>query len=350
MAREVKSLLQDVAPEVGPTPVCFSLGQRVKARFGASGAGPSGTQWFPGAIALVRADGLYDIQYEDGDREEAVLPRYIKAADDGQRQASPSVVGAYKKRRQDAQVPGPSDVAGDAAGPSGTQPVSSSHAHRKARLLGSAAAVAAVGRAEEGMAEEEEAVESEGAEEMAERAAGVGVVEGFKEGTEKAAEARAEGAAVVEGVGSLSVPAEQEGTLLLPSLPQTLADMDSVYSAQLWSILSAASVRRARRAARAAGWEPQLTRCEQLGGGRETAWPVAPASCSPFTTVQTSPLYPPTPVKFNPFSRAGVLAATPAPILLIRDSPSSPPPAKTGRRRHSPSPSQSPSLNPVAPS
>eukprot|EP00962_Isochrysis_galbana_P032584 scaffold10717_cov155-Isochrysis_galbana.AAC.2 len=143
MAREVKDLLQDVTPAVGLARAQFALGQRVKARFGASGKGPSGTRWYPGTIVLLRPGGLYDVEYDDGDHEEAVLPKYIKGADKAQLQVSPSAVGyPFKKRRVGAEEPGPSD----APEPRAAQPdPSAPRSPGGAPAVGSAGQAAAVG-------------------------------------------------------------------------------------------------------------------------------------------------------------------------------------------------------------
>ena len=42
-------------------------GQDVEARFGGEG------EWFPGTIKTINADGSYDIDYADGDKETKVI-------------------------------------------------------------------------------------------------------------------------------------------------------------------------------------------------------------------------------------------------------------------------------------
>ena len=56
------------------------VGTKVKAKYLATSAGvrcPG--DWFTGKIAKVNQDGTYNVVYDDGDRENAVLARYIKA-------------------------------------------------------------------------------------------------------------------------------------------------------------------------------------------------------------------------------------------------------------------------------
>ena len=46
---------------------------------GASKLGVSfGCRWFAGDVTAERPDGSFDLQYEDGEREERVLPRYMR--------------------------------------------------------------------------------------------------------------------------------------------------------------------------------------------------------------------------------------------------------------------------------
>ena len=37
-----------------------------------------GCRWFAGDVTAERPDGSFDLQYEDGEREERVLPRYMR--------------------------------------------------------------------------------------------------------------------------------------------------------------------------------------------------------------------------------------------------------------------------------
>ena len=53
--------------------VAFSVGQRVQARFG------GGDEFYPGKISAVSDDGTYSIAYDDGDREDDVAEKFIKA-------------------------------------------------------------------------------------------------------------------------------------------------------------------------------------------------------------------------------------------------------------------------------
>ena len=52
--------------------VLFVKGERVKGNF------KGGGEWFLGTIDKTRADGTYDINYDDGDTEEGVLPACIE--------------------------------------------------------------------------------------------------------------------------------------------------------------------------------------------------------------------------------------------------------------------------------
>ena len=54
-----------------PEPLAFDTG--------ASKLGVSfGCRWFAGDVTAERPDGSFDLQYEDGEREERVLPRYMR--------------------------------------------------------------------------------------------------------------------------------------------------------------------------------------------------------------------------------------------------------------------------------
>ena len=59
----------------------FAVGQRVQARYLASQAKPS-PGWYRGVVRCVHAqDGVrsYDVTYDDGDTEDHVVPKYMKA-------------------------------------------------------------------------------------------------------------------------------------------------------------------------------------------------------------------------------------------------------------------------------
>ncbi len=59
--------------------MAFRAGDRIKAKYLASSAGikaPGG--WFAGKIVKANADGTFNLRYDDGDSENAVLARYIK--------------------------------------------------------------------------------------------------------------------------------------------------------------------------------------------------------------------------------------------------------------------------------
>ena len=56
----------------------FAQGDLVQARYRAACLGPTRTLWFDGRVEHVHENGAYDIAYEDGDREERVLPKYVR--------------------------------------------------------------------------------------------------------------------------------------------------------------------------------------------------------------------------------------------------------------------------------
>lgn len=57
----------------------FQVGQRVEGLFGATQLGGSfGCRWFAGGVTAARPDGSFDLQYDDGEREERVLPTYMR--------------------------------------------------------------------------------------------------------------------------------------------------------------------------------------------------------------------------------------------------------------------------------
>ena len=60
--------------EAAPTVAPLAAGARVMARHG--GKAP----WYAGKVAAVRADGSFDIAYDDGDKEQAVPPHLVRPA------------------------------------------------------------------------------------------------------------------------------------------------------------------------------------------------------------------------------------------------------------------------------
>ena len=53
--------------------------QRVEGLYGASKLGVSfGCRWFSGDVVAERPDGSFDLQYDDGELEERVLPMYMR--------------------------------------------------------------------------------------------------------------------------------------------------------------------------------------------------------------------------------------------------------------------------------
>ena len=61
----------------------WSAGTPVKARYLASTRGSVAARWYNGVVTVAYPDGSCDIRFEDGDEEKAVLPRYIRALEDG---------------------------------------------------------------------------------------------------------------------------------------------------------------------------------------------------------------------------------------------------------------------------
>jgi len=76
----------------------LEVGVEVKARYGATGRGPFGTSWYPGKVTAVhtQSDGTwrYDILYEDGDKEEGVMAKYVKVQEAKKARSGDSPVAA----------------------------------------------------------------------------------------------------------------------------------------------------------------------------------------------------------------------------------------------------------------
>ena len=51
----------------------------MRAKYLATKDGPANRKFEPGVVTHVHADGSLDINYDDGDSEEKVLPKYVKA-------------------------------------------------------------------------------------------------------------------------------------------------------------------------------------------------------------------------------------------------------------------------------
>ena len=96
---------------------------RVTARFLASSRGPANTSWFSGTVRSVHHDGRADIDYDDGDAEDLVSPRYIRVF---KQQAAPEKLAALIADVDDA-----ADAAAAAAAA-----VASAPAARMLRLCG----------------------------------------------------------------------------------------------------------------------------------------------------------------------------------------------------------------------
>ena len=58
------STIKDIATKEAE--VQFTTGQHVEANYGGKG------EWYPGKIARERMNGTYDVEYDDGDREQDV--------------------------------------------------------------------------------------------------------------------------------------------------------------------------------------------------------------------------------------------------------------------------------------
>lgn len=59
------------APAPAPVVAKYKAGDKVEARW-------KGGLWYKGAIAAVNADGTYDINYDDGDKESNVTEAYVR--------------------------------------------------------------------------------------------------------------------------------------------------------------------------------------------------------------------------------------------------------------------------------
>ena len=67
------------APAACASGPCFEVGERVEGLYGASRLGTSfGCKWFGAEITASRADGTFDLRYDDGDSEEGVLAKYLR--------------------------------------------------------------------------------------------------------------------------------------------------------------------------------------------------------------------------------------------------------------------------------
>ena len=85
----------------------FAVGQRVRGLYGASALGTTfGCKWFDGEIVADNGD-TYRVQYDDGDVEDCVQPRYLRASQTSGAEESPSALeaqaAASRRRRKEAQ-------------------------------------------------------------------------------------------------------------------------------------------------------------------------------------------------------------------------------------------------------
>ena len=85
----------------------FAVGDRVRGLYGASALGTTfGCKWFDGEIVADNGE-TYRVQYDDGDVEDRVQPRYLRAAQSTGAEAPPSALeaqaAASRRRRKEAQ-------------------------------------------------------------------------------------------------------------------------------------------------------------------------------------------------------------------------------------------------------
>jgi len=83
----------------------FAVGDRVRGLYGASALGTTfGCKWFDGEIVADNG-GTYRVQYDDGDIEDRVQPRFLRPSSGAE--ASPSALeaqaAASRRRRKEAQ-------------------------------------------------------------------------------------------------------------------------------------------------------------------------------------------------------------------------------------------------------
>jgi len=78
-----------------PPAAAFAVGDRVMAKW-------SNGSWYPGKVSAVRANGTFDIQYDDGDRSSALPASHVR-----KRTASSSSSTSSSRPAADAPCPGP---------------------------------------------------------------------------------------------------------------------------------------------------------------------------------------------------------------------------------------------------
>lgn len=82
----------------------LAVGDRVMARW------PNNGRWYPGRIAAVRADGTFDIHYDDGDRSTALPASSVRkqaASTASSSSSSTSSTGVSRRPDPNAPCPGP---------------------------------------------------------------------------------------------------------------------------------------------------------------------------------------------------------------------------------------------------
>ncbi len=106
-----------------PKPSSASAALRIGTRVTAQWGGSSGDgQWFPGTVRAIHADGSYSIAYDDGDFEEQVPPRLVRAQDPSPVQAPAPAPTPAVAVRSFASKP---STAGQALQSAGVSPVPS---------------------------------------------------------------------------------------------------------------------------------------------------------------------------------------------------------------------------------
>ena len=91
--------------------VALAVGHRVEARYKAQSLGASRTQWYPGKVTQCHPDGTVDVQYDDGDFEARVPPKFVvelAAAAPPKPTRAPPPPPQQQQQHQQPQPPQPS--------------------------------------------------------------------------------------------------------------------------------------------------------------------------------------------------------------------------------------------------
>ena len=67
------------AAKQGTTKHAYTAGQQVDAKYRAQSVGSFAANWYPGVVRTVHEDGTCDIDYADGDKEDKVPLKFIRA-------------------------------------------------------------------------------------------------------------------------------------------------------------------------------------------------------------------------------------------------------------------------------